>query len=186
MSVDIARHSFTVEEYERMGEAGILSPEERVELIEGEIIKLSPIGERHASCVARLTHFLAVLLQGRAVVWVQNPLVLDDRSEPQPDVMVLRWRDDFYASAHPTPADVLLLVEVSDTTLEYDRKVKLPLYARAGIAEVWVVNLADERVETYTDPAGGAYQNASAAARGEELAARGVAGLRLPAADILG
>lgn len=186
MSVQIARHSFTVEEYERMGEAGILSPDERVELIEGEIIEMSPIGERHAACVARLNQVLSMTLQGRALLWVQSPLRLDDRSEPQPNVMALRPREDFYAQSLPTPADVLLLIEVSDTTLEYDRQVKLPLYARAGVPEVWIVNLQDERVETYAAPAGGAYQFSHAAARGEEVAARGVDGLRLAVAAILG
>lgn len=186
MSVRIARRSFTVDEYERMGEAGILSADDRVELIDGEIVEMSPIGKRHAACVARLTHFLTLRLQGRAVVWAQNPLRLDGRSEPQPDVTVLKPRDDFYAQSLPTPADVLLLIEVSDTTLDYDRQVKLPLYARAGVAEVWVVNLADERVETYADPSGGAYQSASTAARGEEVAARAGAGLRLSVEEVLG
>lgn len=186
MSVQIARHSFTVAEYERMGEAGVLSPDDRVELIEGEIIEMSPIGERHAACVARLTYILTLRLQGRAVIWAQNPLRLNDYSEPQPDVAVLRQRDDFYAQAHPTPADVLLLIEVSDTTLDYDRQIKTPLYARAGVPEVWLVNLADERVETYADPSGGAYQQTGHASRGEEVEARGVAALRLSVTEILG
>jgi Uma2 family endonuclease len=186
MSIHIARRSFTVDEYERMGELGIISPGERMELIEGEIVEMSPIGERHAACVDALAELLRERLQRTVNIRVQNPLRLDEHSEPQPDIAVLRRRDDFYRSAHPAPADVLLLVEVSDTTLEYDRQVKLPLYARAGVPEVWIVNLPDERVETYSDPSGGAYQLTRSAARGEEVEARNVAGLRLAAADILG
>jgi Uma2 family endonuclease len=186
MSVEIAKHFFTVAEYERMSEVGIFKDADRVELIEGEIVEMSPIGKRHAACVARLTQFLIQSLQGRAVVWVQNPVRLDDFSEPQPDVAVLKPRADFYGQALPTPEDVLLLIEVSDTTLEYDRQIKVPLCARAGIPEVWIVNLADERIETYAELAGGAYQTSANAARGEEVQARGVASLRLSVAEVLG
>jgi len=186
MSVQIARHFFTVAEYERMGKAGIFSEGKRVELIEGEIVEMSPIGKRHAACVARLTQFLSQMLQGRVVVWVQNPILLNDYSEPQPDVTVLKARADFYGQALPTPEDVLLVIEVSDSTLEYDRQIKVPLYARAGVPEVWIVNLADERIETYADPEGGAYVTTASAGRGEEVGARGVASLRLSVAEVLG
>jgi Uma2 family endonuclease len=186
MSVEIARHFFTVAEYERMGEAGIFPDGKRVELIAGEIVEMSPIGIRHAACVARLTQFLIQSLQGRAVVWVQNPVRLDDFSEPQPDVAVLKPRADYYGQSLPTPEDVLLVIEVSDTTLEYDRQIKVPLYAGAGVPEVWIINLADEQVETYADPAGGAYQTTGRAARGEEIRAHDVPNLSVSVSDVLG
>jgi Uma2 family endonuclease len=186
MSVRIAKHCFTVAEYERMGAAGIFSEDERVELIEGEIVEMSPIGKRHAACVARLTQLLGPPSQGRAILWVQNPLRLGDYSEPQPDVALVRTRADFYEQSLPGPSDVLLVVEVADTTLEYDRQIKLPLYARALVAEVWIVNLADERVETHADPSGGAYKIDGVAGRGEEVRARFVEGLRLGVSEILG
>ena len=135
MSVEIARHSFTVEEFERMGEACIFPPDARLELIEGEIVEMSPIGSPHAACVDALALLFNEIARRRFIIRVQSPVRLNDFSEPQPDVALLRWRDDFYRSAHPTPADVLLVVEVSDTTVETDRKVKVPLYARAGIPE---------------------------------------------------
>jgi Uma2 family endonuclease len=184
MSVQAAK--FTVEQYERMIEAGVFPPEYRAELIEGEIIEMSPIGPRHAACVGRLTQMLSLLLQREAIVWVQNPIRLDDRSEPEPDICVLRPRADFYGESLPTPADVLLVVEVSETTLDYDRRRKLPLYARAGVPEVWIVNLTDERIETFADPAGGDYLHHADSGRGEEVWARGVAPLRLGVAEVLG
>jgi Uma2 family endonuclease len=186
ISVKVTRRSFTVAEYERMGQFGIFSKDERVELVCGEIIDMSPIGERHAACVARLTQAIALLIQRRAILWVQNPIRLNDHSEPQPDTAVLKPRADFYGQSLPAPEDVLLLIEVSDTTLEYDRQIKLPLYARAGVAEVWIVNLTDEQIETYRDPSGGAYQANASVRRGEEVEARTVASLRLGVAEILG
>jgi Uma2 family endonuclease len=169
-----------------MGQAGIFSPEERVELVYGEIIEMSPIGKRHAACVALLTQLITLLLRRDAIVWAQNPIQLNDHSEPQPDIAVLKPRADFYKQSKPTPEDVLLVIEVSDTTLEYDRKVKVPLYARAGIPETWVVNLPEECVEVFTDLAGGAYQTFNSYARGDELQSRALASLRLSVADVLG
>jgi Uma2 family endonuclease len=186
MSVQIARHWFTVAEYDRMGETGIFSEDDRVELIEGEIFEMSPIGKRHASCVGRLTNLLAGVLAEKAIVWVQNPIVLNDYSEPQPDFALLKRRDDFYARSLPTPAEVLLLIEVSDTTLEYDRQIKVPLYARAGVAEVWIVNLMDEQIEIYSQPANGAYQSRGQAGRGETINSPGTFNLTLSVDDILG
>ncbi|MDQ3917533.1 MAG: Uma2 family endonuclease, partial [Acidobacteriota bacterium] len=135
MSVEIARHFFTVDEFERMGAAGIFHPDDRLELIGGEIVEMSPIGSSHAACVKFLSALLQRLFGGTLIVSTQDPIRLDDFSEPQPDVALLRWREDFYRHAHPTPADVLLVVEVADTTVESDRQVKIPLYARAGIPE---------------------------------------------------
>jgi Uma2 family endonuclease len=184
MSVQVAK--FTVEQYDRMIEAGVFPPGYRAELIEGEIIEMSPIGPPHAACVGRLTQRLSLLLQREAIVWVQNPIRLDDYSEPEPDIAVLKPREDFYGKSLPTPADVLLLVEVSHTTLDYDQKRKLPLYARAGVPEVWIVNLTDERIETYADPSGDVYQTTGSAARGEKIQARNLSGLSLNASDVLG
>jgi Uma2 family endonuclease len=186
MSIQVAKRSFTVAEYRRMVEAGILSEADRVELIDGEVFEMSPIGTRHAACVGRLTRVLTLLLQHAALVWVQNPIRLDNYSEPQPDLVVLKFRPDFYENSLPTPEDVLLVIEVSDTTLEYDRRVKAPLYARAGVPEVWVVNLPDERVEAYADPAGGDYQTVNSYVRGEELQSRTLAALRVSVAEVLG
>lgn len=183
MSVQVAK--FTVEQYDRMIEAGVFPPEYRAELIEGEIIEMSPIGPRHAACVGRLTRLFSRLLE-EPIVWVQNPVRLDDSSEPEPDICVLKPRADFYAESLPTPADVLLLVEVSDSTLEFDRRRKLPLYARSLVPEVWIVNLADERIETFAEPAGDVYRHHADAGRGEEVSARGVAELRLSVAQVLG
>jgi Uma2 family endonuclease len=186
MSVQIAKHWFTVAEYNRMSEAGILTEDDRVELVEGEIIEMSPIGRRHAACVDRLTELLSERLRRRAIIRVQNPIVLNDYSEPQPDVALLKRRDDFYEQSLPTPEDVLLVIEVSDTTLEYDRQIKAPLYARAGIAEVWIINLMDGQVEIYSQPAGGAYQGLRQAVRGESIDSLSAFNLTLSVNDILG
>jgi Uma2 family endonuclease len=183
MSVQVAK--FTVEQYERMIEAGVFPPEYRAELINGEIIEMSPIGSRHAACVGRLTRILTRMLD-EPIVWVQNPIRLGDHSEPEPDIAVLKPREDFYAGSLPTAADVLLVIEVSDSTLEYDRRIKVPLYARSGVPELWIVNLTDERIETYADAAGDAYRLEGDAGRGDEARARGVAGLRLGVEEILG
>ena len=191
MSVEVATptftlHKFTVEEYGRMGEAGVFSPDVRVELIEGEIVDMSPIGDRHAACVGWLTRTLTLLLQHVALVWAQNPVRLDNYSEPEPDILVLKPRDDFYRNGKPRPEDVLLLIEVSDSTLGFDRKRKVSLYARRGIPEVWIVNLNDERVEMFAGPSGGAYQTTATFSRGEEVQSRTLAALRLAVSEIFG
>ena len=186
MSVQIARHWFTVTEYNRMGETGILSEDDRLEMIEGELIEMSPTGKRHAACVDVLAELFREQLQRKVIVRVQNPIQLGSYSEPQPDVALLKRRDDFYRSAHPTSADVLLVVEVADTTIDYDRQIKVPLYARAGIAEVWIVNLMDEQVEIYTQPASGAYQSQLKAGRGETINSPDTFNLALNVDDILG
>jgi Uma2 family endonuclease len=180
------RYKFTVEEYMRMGEAGVFPPDVRVELIEGEIVDMSPIGDRHAWCVGWLTRTLTLRLEHIALVWAQNPVRLNKRSEPQTDILVLKPRDDFYKDRKPRPEDVLLLIEVSDSTLAFDKRVKVPLYARTGIPEVWIVNLVDESVETFADPSGGAYQTTATFSRDEEVQSRSLAALRLKVSEILG
>ncbi len=147
------RH-FSIMEYHRMGEVGILREDERVELIDGIITKMNPIGSEHAACVKKLNRLFSVLLPGDATIGVQDPIVLDDGTEPEPDLALLKPREDAYANAHPRPADVLLVVEVADTTVEDDRTVKLPRYAAAGIPEVWLVNIPDRKIEVYQTPVG--------------------------------
>ncbi|MEI8165042.1 MAG: Uma2 family endonuclease [Chloroflexales bacterium] len=148
---------FTVDDYYRMGEAGIIKVEDCVELLDGEIIQMSPIGPLHAAIVARLHDLLSQNVRGLHFVRSQSPIHLSDHSEPQPDIAVLRHRDDYYASAHPGPADILLLIEVSDATLAYDRNVKLPHYAEAGIPEVWIVDVGAQVIEQYAQLIQGVY-----------------------------
>ena len=149
---------FTVDEYYKMAEAGILSQDERVELVNGEIVEMSPIGRRHRSSVYALGHLISLQLGDQAIVGVQNAVHLDNCREFQPDVTILRSSDDFYLSNPPGPDDVHLLIEVSDSSLSYDRDVKLSLYAGAGIREFWIVNIPDSVVEVYTDPSESEYQ----------------------------
>jgi Uma2 family endonuclease len=186
MSSQLRKYRINVEEYERMGAAGIFPADDRLELIEGGIYKIPPIGGPHAACVNYMSQLLHTFAAGRLIVGTQNPVRLDDFSEPQPDVALLRWRDDFYRSSHPTPADVLLLIEVADSTVETDRSVKLPLYAKAGVPEVWIVNLPGEVIEIYAEAQGGAYQTARTHARGEVARAQTVAGLSVGVSGVLG
>ena len=160
MAVTLWRRRFTLDEYHRMGKAGILGEDDRVELIEGEIIEMSPIGSLHAGTVARTSHLFSIRLGDRAVVWSQNPLLLTrEQSEPQPDVMLLAPRADFYTGGLPEPRDVRLLVEIADSSLLFDRRTKFPLYARAGVAEAWLVDLGSGRLEIHRHPGGAAYRD---------------------------
>jgi Uma2 family endonuclease len=156
--VERARRLFTIEEYHRMGETGILRPEDRVELINGEILEMSPIGSRHMACVNNLNRLLVLGLGTRAVVSPQNPVQIPIHSEPEPDVAVLRPRS--YKTSAPTSEDVLLLVEVAETSLRFDRTVKLALYARAGVPEYWLADAGAERVTVHRQPAGETYGDA--------------------------
>lgn len=166
MTIQGTRRRFTTQEYHLMGHAGILREDDRVELIEGEIVQIAPIGSRHQGCVNRLNALFFRLGGSWALVHVQGPINLPGDSEPQPDVALLRRRADYYASAHPGPQDVLLLVEVADNSAEYDREVKAPLYARHGITEYWLVDLENGVVEVYRRPQAGAYQQVVQAGRG--------------------
>ena len=186
MSAQMTRRPFTVNDFDRMAKAGIFAPDERVELIDGEIVQMAKIGSHHAACVARLVTFFIRNLGDAVCVSPQNPLTLDMKSEPVPDVVVAKPRADFYAEAHPRPEDVLLVIEVSDTTLAFDRKVKVPLYARTGIPEVWVVNLKRGIVEAYTRPEGDGYSEIKKVERGQSLTPLLLPSLSLGAEDILG
>jgi len=186
MAVNLAKHYFTVSEYERMGATGVFAPDARVELIEGEIIEMSPIGSSHAACVDLIAEILNEELRGRAIVRAQNPIVLDDFSEPQPDFAILKSQSNRYRNAHPRPEDVLLVIEVSDTTLDLDRRVKMPLYARAGIPEALIFNLPEDQLEYFSQPQASGYLKHSVLKRGEEFTSTIVAGLKLDVATILG
>ncbi len=186
MSVQIARRYFTVEEYHRMGEAGIFSEDDRVELIEGEILQMSPIGSRHVACVNRVHEELSSRLHGRAIVSGQNPVVLNDFSEPEPDIAVLRRRDDFYAQALPTATDVLLIIEIADSSVAFDHDIKLPAYARSGIPEVWIADLTAETVEAHTELLNGSYRNVRSYRRGNSITPLHFSDLSIEVASILG
>jgi Uma2 family endonuclease len=176
---------FTVDEYHRMGAAGILREDDRVELIEGEIVEMTPIGSRHAGQINRLNSLLAARLGSDAIVAVQNPVRLSATSELQPDVALLRPRADFYRNAHPGPADVLLIIEVADTSIEADRRVKVPLYAKAGIAEVWLLDLTSNRVVVYRRPTPEGYEDERVLAPADSLAPQAFPDLLLTAAQLL-
>lgn len=164
------RWKFTVEQYHRMGEAGILTDDDRVELIDGDILAMSPIGSPHAGVNKRLIALLVATFGNRALVAAGDPIRLDDRSEPQPDFSLLRPRDDFYSAAHPTPADVHVVIEVMDSSASFDRGTKLAKYARAKLPEVWLVDIAGGRIEVYRRPGGEAYDEKRTYARGESVA----------------
>jgi len=181
---EVVRRRFTVEEYHRMGEAGILRDDERVELIYGEVVEMNPIGSWHAACVKELNWLLGRQLGDEFRVDVQNPVRLAEGLEPQPDLAVVRARD--YRGSLPTPEDVLLLIEVADTSLAYDRGVKLTTYAEAGIREVWIVDLMGGSIERHTGVFGEGYRFTVRAGRGEELRSEALPGLSLRADDVLG
>lgn len=170
-----------------MGETGILADDPRIELIVGTIFVREPTGSRHAGAVDRLAHLFISRLARRAVVRIQNPVSFpDEMSELQPDLMLLRSRADFYSSAHPGAADVLLLIEVADATLRLDRRVKIPLYARVGIVEAWLLDLTTERVEVFREPSGGRYREIVRLERGASLAPLAFPDLTLAADELLG
>lgn len=162
---------FTRDEYYALAEAGILKPEDRVELIEGEIYRMAPIGNPHAGCVNRLVDVFAPLIAARrAVLSPQNPVNLTDISEPQPDVTLLRRREDLYSEGHPTPKDVLLLIEVAESSIGFDRGTKFPLYARCGIPEAWLVDLTRNVLEVHRDPAHDGYRKIQRLRSGDRIA----------------
>lgn len=160
---------FTVSEYHRMAEAGILGEDDLIELLDGHLYVKSPIGSQHAACVNRLTRLFVLAARDQAIVHVQNPILLDPDSEPEPDVALLTPRDDAYAARHPRPDEVMLVVEVSGSTLAFDRDVKLPLYARAGIPEVWLAALDEDQIHIYRHPEADRYAEHATHERGDML-----------------
>ena len=186
MAMPLSAHRFTVDEYHRMGEAGVFHEDDRVELVDGQVVEMSPIGPEHAGCVGALTGLLARLVGDRAVVWVQNPIDLSELAEPQPDVALLSPRPDAYRTAHPQPEDILLVIEVADTTVTYDRDVKLPLYARAGIPEAWLVDLKSHHIEVCREPSGAQYTDIRTARRGETITPVAFPTVKISVEEILG
>lgn len=185
MPATLTTRRFSVEEYHRMAEAGVFHPAERVELIEGEVVRMAAIGSRHADCVDRLTRLLVRGFGDAGTVRVQNPVRLDDHSEPEPDIAVVRLRPGGYADRHPEPADTLLIIEVADATLALDREVKVPLHARAGIPECWIVNLQEDRIEVYRTPSGHAFAHIEPHHRGQVIRPLAFPELRLAVDEIL-
>ena len=186
MVLEVPRRRFSFAEYHLMAERGILSEDDRVEFIGGEIVEMTPIGRAHAACVDRIAERFAELFRRDAQVRVQSPVQLGDHSEVQPDVTLLCRRSDFYASGHPTPADVLLLVEMADSSLDYEREIKLPLYARYGIAEVWLVNLIAGTITGFREPTISGYQSVRPYRRGEWLSPGAFPGREMGVSGILG
>jgi len=187
MAVLLKTRRFTVDEYRRMGETGILSADDRVELIEGEIVEMTPIGPLHAGTVDRAAKVLSSTLGDRAIVRVQNPVQLRvHHSEVQPDLALLRPRPDYYTRSHPEAPDVLLVVEVADTSVERDRRIKLPIYGRSGIRESWLIDLGGESLEAHRQPGPEGYGDVTVFHRGELITADAFPDLILAIDDLLG
>ncbi|MBI4419794.1 MAG: Uma2 family endonuclease [Gemmatimonadetes bacterium] len=186
MAVRLLKGPFTVADYHRLAECGIFGEDDRVELIGGQVVAMTPIGRRHARCVKFLNDTLSRLVGDAGIVSVQDPILLDDESEPQPDVALLKRRADFYGSRHPGPPDILLVIEVADTSADYDRDVKIPLYARSGIYETWLADLEADAIDVHREPAGDGYANVRRRGRGNTLTPLHFPGLTLRVDEILG
>ena len=178
------KHLISAEEYLRMGEGGVFAPDARLELIEGEIIEMAPIGGPHMARVNKLTRLFVERTGDRAIVSVQNPLVIADRSVPRPDLALLVPRRDEYADSLPTVADVLLVVEVADTTLPFDMRTKVPLYARCGIAETWVVDVNERVVHAFRDPGPAGYRTSTTLKPGDSAACVALPEARIELAEL--
>jgi Uma2 family endonuclease len=158
MTAQLLTHKFTTQQYHLMHEAGVFEQGDRLELINGEIKKMSPIGRKHATCVARLTKRLELKLGDCSIIWSQNPIRLADSSEPQPDLAILKPREDFYEEGLPEPSDILLIIEVADSTISYDCEIKAPLYALAGIREMWLFDVNKKVIEGYSHASASGYK----------------------------
>ena len=185
-TVAIPRHRFTVEDFVRLGEAGVFTEDDRVELIDGEIRDRTPVGQPHAWIVNRLARRLFARLADRVYVSVQNPLRLDEHTEPQPDLVVARGGEDDYADRHLEAGDVLLVIEVADSSLRYDRAEKMPRYGRSGIPEGWLVDVTGGAVIVHTAPGAGGYAGEQVFGPGAEIASTAVAGLHVTVDEIVG
>lgn len=182
----LTRHQFTADDYHRMRTAGIFAADDRLELLDGEIIRMSPIGPLHASIVRRLHALLRHMHLNQWIVSVRDPIQLSDLSEPQPDIALLHYRADYYATSHPQPSDIALLIEVSDSSLEYDRAHKLPRYAASGIPEVWIVATEQQYVEQYFHPAHGIYRTKQVWVHGETITSHALPTVSIALEAILG
>ena len=179
------RHRLTVDEYHRMAEAGVLAPDARVELIEGELVDMASIGTRHAAAVKRLIRLLTQAVGDRAIVSVQDPLHLSSRTETQPDLTLLKPRDDFYAQAAPAGADALLVIEVADSSSNYDRRIKAPLYARHGVPELWIVDLDAGCLRILRAPQQGEYRDVTALSAPGRIDVQAMPGISLDLSALL-
>lgn len=177
MTIAITRHQFTVHEYARMRETGILTEDDRVELLDGEIYVMSPIGPLHVGIVNKLNKLLTKQVGDSGIISIQNPIRLSDYSEPQPDIAILSPRDDFYTHALATPDDLLLVIEIADSSIEYDREEKLPRYARSQVSEVWIVDVTKKVIEQYTQPLQGEYTQLHKVLAGNTITATSVTGI---------
>lgn len=185
-NLKVRRHRFSVDDYHAMVEAGVLKEDERVELIEGEVVEMSPIGKLHASCVKRLMALFFRRIDEQVTISVQDPVQASSFSEPQPDIALLKYREDFYAARHPRPKDILLVIEVADSTIDFDREVKMPLYARSKIPQAVIVNLPSDVVEAYSKPVRGKYTKVQLLKRGQSLKILKLSELTLTVDEILG
>ena len=185
MSALPQRKLFTVEEYDAMIKAGVFDGKERVELIEGEFVKKMTQGDLHIGCINRLNYLLVPLLLNKAIIAVQNAVEINPFSAPEPDVAILRFRADFYSTGKARPENILLLIEVADTTVHSDRQMKIPLYARAEVPEVWLINLPRKIIEVYTEPRNGKYQVVRKAGKSEILKPKMITDLSVKVAEIL-
>jgi Uma2 family endonuclease len=172
MAGAITKKRFTVDEYQRMGQVGILSEDDRLELIDGEIVSMTPIGHRHVACVSRTTRALVRAVGDEAIVQPQGPVRLDLYHEPEPDLVLLRPQADFYASRHRGPEDILLVIEMADSSVEYDRDVKARIYAKSGVPEYWLADLNTNIVWRYSLPERDAYSKVEQYRRGQSVAPR--------------
>ena len=179
------KRGLSADDYQRLGMEGILHEDDRIELIDGEIVPMSPIGDRHLACVDMLAEQFFGSVSGRAIVRVQGSVRLGDDSEPQPDIALLRPRDDFYANQSAGPNDILLVVEVADTSLNYDRQKTAETYAKYEIPEVWIANLSDDWVERYLNPAEGEYADVRQFSRGERISPALLPDVELEVGNIL-
>ena len=186
MTLTPTRRRFTVHDYQQMGRAGVLTEDDRVELIDGEIIQMSPIGSQHVAEVHRLNRRFTQRFGDVALVSVQSPVRLNEHNEPEPDLALLKDRPDFYAAALPTPPDIFLLVEVADTSLEYDRRTKLPLYARHNIPEVWLVDVNADTILVSRDPTPSGYRTSWTVGRGDRIASLAFPERELAGVELLG
>ncbi len=184
METAIIQRPFTVEEYLKMAESGLFHPEERIELIDGKIMLMLSAGSPHIMCVNRLTRLCILQVDAEAIVSVQNTFRLADHSAPEPDLALLRRPDTRYADRLAEPEDVFLLIEVSHSTLRYDRQTKAPLYAKAGIQEFWLVDVKDRTIKVYTQPSATGYQQETVYGTGQTLQARALPALQIPLAEL--